>query len=531
MRLDKYLNELAKGEYDNFIRYLNEGNNGGPVTELGLGVWFSHRTDVNQLLNNLCEILKSNTTVKKLYFSGGCLLDSEGVRLLGEFLKTNKTLESLDLTGNHVGPKGLACISEALKANGALKKLILRTNDLGPDGSRHLSEALKINKTIESLDLSNNDMGSEGSRFVCEALATNRTIKRLDLNINNIDSEGARLVGEALKTNNTLEFLDLSLNKIGLMGAIYISDALTANKALKELVLNVDGFGVEGLKYLSDALKKNKTIESLILDGNMVELNGNKAELEGMEYICDALKVNKTLKVFGLAGVEISSEHVRHLSEVLKVNKTIKDFYLQFNKVGLEGARILAEGLKFNKTLGSLLMYNPIGDLGAKSILQVITSEHQLKYIFFSSNDVRSDVCLKTKAIIAFLKDLGTAESVITSTLPQPIHEELLPQLVYIPESSKIAKIVSDFMPERLALGETLADERQIRNLIEALNTPRPPVVQFSDAISSHKRPSSEKDRSAKKQRISKREEERVVAESQEYFKNQGNPQAKRRRR
>lgn len=447
MSLDMYLDEVAKGECGNFIRYLNEGNNGEPLVELNFAGKLAYRKDKLELVRILCHILQTNTSIKVLN---------------------------------------------------------LADNDIGPEGFLYLRETLKHNKTVEEVYLWNNEAGPEGIKYLSEGLRSNPSVKILDLENNNIDSEGAEHLSEMLKCNTSITKINIGWNQVGDKGARHMSEALKSNRYLKKL-----------------------------------DLWDNQIHSDGTAYIACALKVNSTLTELGLGDNKLGPESARNISEALKANTTLKNLGLEASRVDINGALALSEALKVNRTLKMLSMWdNQIEDNGAKALLQAIASNNQIEEIDFRANNVREDVVSNTRAIISFLNEecpkIGTVKSDVTSILPQPLYEEILTEFVSIPKSSEIAKIVYDFMPETCVLGEPLARNeteraQQRRNLIEALNTPRPLYSQFSSAISSQKRLSSGKDSSAKRKRISKHEVERVNADSQEYFKNQGYPKAKRK--
>jgi hypothetical protein len=48
-----------------------------------------------------------------------------------------------------------------------IRKLDLQSNSIGVLGARDLSSALKANRTLTTLDVSNNALGPEGFAFVC----------------------------------------------------------------------------------------------------------------------------------------------------------------------------------------------------------------------------------------------------------------------------------------------------------------------------------------------------------------------------
>ena len=58
------------------------------------------------------------------------------------------------------------------------RRSISSNNKIGPEGAKHLSEALKTNSTLQTLDLYNN-IRPEGAKHLSEALKTNSTLQTL----------------------------------------------------------------------------------------------------------------------------------------------------------------------------------------------------------------------------------------------------------------------------------------------------------------------------------------------------------------
>ena len=66
----------------------------------------------------LCESLKTNTTLEKLDIVGGyttlAKLGASGAKIIAEMLKVNTPLTDLNLYGNRIGNEGAIAIAGAL---------------------------------------------------------------------------------------------------------------------------------------------------------------------------------------------------------------------------------------------------------------------------------------------------------------------------------------------------------------------------------------------------------------------------------
>lgn len=109
--------------------------------------------------------------------------------VLGMALIENKTLHSLDITGNRLTDKNMSIVVEALRKNTIipLRFLYLGYNEIKNSGALIIAEFLKQNTLLEVLDLSNNAIEESGIITLAEALTQNTTLRILDLRQNSAD--------------------------------------------------------------------------------------------------------------------------------------------------------------------------------------------------------------------------------------------------------------------------------------------------------------------------------------------------------
>lgn len=95
-------------------------------------------------------------------------IDTEKAIILAQVLKTNTSLEYIDLTQLQpvepyvrIDEKGAYAFAEALQTNKTLKILILNGNKIGDFAAYTLAEALKRNTTLEKLELKWNNLGKD----------------------------------------------------------------------------------------------------------------------------------------------------------------------------------------------------------------------------------------------------------------------------------------------------------------------------------------------------------------------------------
>lgn len=131
-------------------------------------------------------------------------------------LKTNGTVEHIDLRGNNIRSDGATSIAQLLKVNTSIQTISLEWNCIGiwETGIQSLADALSVNRTLVELDLRNNKIGPQGIRSLSIALKHNTSLKRIDLRWNNAGIIGGRALVDMLKWNETVNELDLNGNEI-----------------------------------------------------------------------------------------------------------------------------------------------------------------------------------------------------------------------------------------------------------------------------------------------------------------------------
>ena len=319
----------------------------------------------------LAEALKTNTTIQSLNLSYNKLGPEVDIAL-AEVLKTNTTLQTLNLEHNNFGPEGFLALAEALKINTTLQSLNLQSSKLGGEGALALAEALKTNTTLQTLNLKWNNINPEEALALAEALKTNTTLQMLDLSGNKLGPEGAEALAEALKANTTLTTLDLSTNDFGTKGALALAEALKTNAALQSLSLRFHSLGPEGAEALAEALKINTTLQSLNLDHS--DLGP-----EGALTLAEALKTNSTLQTLNLGYNRLGPKGALAIVETLKTSTTLQTLNLECNKLGPEDAIALAEALKTNTTLQTLnLNGNNFGPEGMLALTEALKTNYTL---------------------------------------------------------------------------------------------------------------------------------------------------------
>ena len=110
----------------------------------------------NTTMKLIGELLKSSKSLKEVAFSGCKGITSLGAGYFSKALKKNECLEVLCLDNGSIDGDVLDVISGGLAENHGIKQLFLNANDLKTDDILPLADALEGNETLEVLNISRN---------------------------------------------------------------------------------------------------------------------------------------------------------------------------------------------------------------------------------------------------------------------------------------------------------------------------------------------------------------------------------------
>ncbi|XP_053327743.1 NLR family CARD domain-containing protein 3 [Spea bombifrons] len=380
------------------------------------------RMENNQFKDDVMELLASvlhnkDCAIQKLSLAENRLFN-RGVKALSRALMVNRTLSSLDLHGNCIGPSGARALAECLMNNQVLVNLNLQNNQIKSEGAQYLSESLLVNRKLKALNVQKNKIKADGSESLAFCLKQNQVLQELWLSGNTIGDEGAAALAEALTENSSLRILDLQSNSISNCGLSRLTDGLSHNHSLRHLNLRENSISIEGSLALAESLKRNCTLTHLDLTANLLHDEGVEAlagtlkdnrSLESLHLqwnflrvrsarsLAGALRTNRSLRYLDLQENALGDEGAAALSNALRENPTLSALYLQGTGIGPSGAHSLSEALMVNKGLTTLdLRGNNIGLRGAKAIAGALRVNSSLQTLNLQENSIGLDgaICL-----------------------------------------------------------------------------------------------------------------------------------------
>ncbi|XP_041810034.1 protein phosphatase 1 regulatory subunit 37 [Chelmon rostratus] len=190
-------------------------------------------------LYTLVGALKSNKALQELHLTNNLLNSYQDTLQLGDLLRYNTTLLTLDLSNNSVADAGFEELCDGLRRQTAgLKVLLLRNNQITASGMVYLAKVLPALKVLQVLDLGENHLGNKGIHVIREPLMVNCSVLQLGLAQASITCEGAVALAEFLAESRQIRHLDLRQNEVKVGGLMALCLALRINRSLVSLDLD-----------------------------------------------------------------------------------------------------------------------------------------------------------------------------------------------------------------------------------------------------------------------------------------------------
>ncbi|XP_057199340.1 protein phosphatase 1 regulatory subunit 37 [Triplophysa rosa] len=237
---------------------------------------------------SLSHLLKQSGCLWRLDACNMPMVDYAAQALSKALLTSRLTV--LHLENTRLSGKPLFTLVGALKRNGALQELYLGENNFnGYQDSMQLGDLLKYNSTLKTLDLSNNSISDSGLEEICDGLRFQKTgLRTLTLSNNQITHHGMSHLQNVLPCLKTLETLNLGKNSLENRGIHTLKESLMINRSLLQLGLASTGITCEGAVTLAEILAENLQIQRL-------DVRHNQMLAGGLMALSLALKINHSL--------------------------------------------------------------------------------------------------------------------------------------------------------------------------------------------------------------------------------------------
>ena len=296
--------ELNKELYDNIVyRFENinnkndnemrpKGNKNNGINTLKI---FSTKFDNISLFDKLMKYLEDKNLKKFYFYENKINSDFEGWDAIYEFFENNYNLRYIDLHCSNLYDYHLNGIFRAL-TDKRIRFLNLSENFITLEGVKLIANFLKNNKTIKRLNLSRNsqrEFNFEGVRYILEALTNNQNIELIDFSYMNLTGCGES-IGKFLSNNKSIEKIYLKCVQLNAIDFRNIFNQIKKNKTIKEIDISMNDMGGDkSIEYIADGIKENKSLNSI----KMEQININN---DNYQVIFDAIEKNKNITSYNV---------------------------------------------------------------------------------------------------------------------------------------------------------------------------------------------------------------------------------------
>jgi Ran GTPase-activating protein (RanGAP) involved in mRNA processing and transport len=291
------------------------------------------------------KILPPSPTSPRTTFIGGCI--REGINPLSRIIIRKKLSSVLDLENFNLGDVTGKILAECIHELPFVDSINLGANNLTDFSLKHLLNSMMKMETLTNLNISRNKIdGSSSTALAKWCSSPSCTIKVLTLQHADVDDDECHDFVGGLYTNSKIRELDLSHNFIG----------------QKEGMKGV----VTGGSALAEYLKSNKCGLTTL------KVAWNSIRLDSACELSRALSINNTLTFLDLSYNGMGSAAGEALGDSIAYNKALKTLIIKNNNLNGCSCFTICVGVQENYAMKYLCMdENPIGELGAKALLQI----------------------------------------------------------------------------------------------------------------------------------------------------------------
>lgn len=212
--------------------------------------------------------LSANQTLRVLNLSNNNIQSKGSILVFSNCV--NSQLEELYFSNNLIKDDIAPYVDNFLKQNRSVKILDLSGNQLTHRFTTIISSSLGSGSTLEGLNLSRNPIGARGIIPLGSALAKNKSLKKLSIYGCKIQTSGFVTFCKQMQNNTSLVIFECQKNPIRDDGATSLSEVIDVHPSLREINLELCEISDEGAKNLFNAISKSESIEKISIKNNLI---------------------------------------------------------------------------------------------------------------------------------------------------------------------------------------------------------------------------------------------------------------------
>ena len=411
----------------------------------------------------VAELISSATQLQYINLSS-CGLQFNGIYIITEVLKTNTSLEHLDLSLNGEVSYDGTRFSSVNELFEQIINVILRSSNLlylklphillSNEQLRYLLEIITYKKSFKCLDLGPNGINDKVAGDLAEVLSNNtmlwlvtnkveleqtfsifkhhlmtvQGLLELSINFCNLNDEDANIIISTVANNHSMQRLDLCNSKMSDKSKLKVFEMLARIGSLKYLSLNMFTCNATIATALANVIASNVQLKNIELLGCNLDKDGCNSVLSAINWCKDLALINlsynakigeskfRELNVFmnnyQLTHIDVTAcnfncKTISEFCEALQNCKNLKCLNLSHNSVVREVPYNIASLLSVLTKLEYLSLYNcQLEPTGIYAIAAELKELCTLQYVYFNLNEMTHDAVDILAAVIASNKNM-----------------------------------------------------------------------------------------------------------------------------
>jgi Ran GTPase-activating protein 1 len=279
-------------------------------------------------------------------------------------------LQSLNLSDNALGEKGVRAFSALLKSQSSLKALYFMNNGISEEAAHAIRELLPSAENLRVLHFHNNMSGDSGAIELSHIVRQAPNLEDFQFSSTRVGTDGGIALAEALRSSKSLTRIDLRDNMFGPEPGLALARTLKLHTNLVEVSLSYLGLTDEG------ALAIIKALADGALQLHILELSGNDITAAIAPALAAYIRSLQQLKILNLSENELRDKGTVTVSKaLLEEHENLEELDLSENKITRIGALAAAQAVANKVGFKSLnLNSNFISESGIEAVQEVLSN-------------------------------------------------------------------------------------------------------------------------------------------------------------
>lgn len=282
-------------------------------------------------------------------------------------------LESLDLSHNALGEKGIRACAAAFEHQKYLKKIAFQNVGCSVDACQALDDLMQDCQNLRCIHLLNNMSGDLGAIAIANIISRCPMLEEFRMASSRVMEKGGQALAAALMEVESLRVLDLHDNPLSCKCGMAFADLVIKQTNLNVLNLNDTCLEDTGIEKLALSLAQGAAqLERL-------ELELNEITPEGAAELGAALRTLEKLKYLNLKENELDDDGALEIAKSIVGLKNLEEVDVSTNMIKRGGALAMAKAAIILPNIQKLHMDdNEISEAGIEALTSLMERANRL---------------------------------------------------------------------------------------------------------------------------------------------------------